>query len=231
MDPSISGGSRFLQAFFNHDVMAQYWPMIVEGLWVTIELAVLVVISGILLGLVLASIRSYQKRPLNAAIIIFADLLRSLPPLVLMLIVYFGLPNLGISLSGFTVVWLVLSLALAAFAEEIFWAGINTVPVGQWEAARATGLGFLTTLTVIILPQAFKLAIPSLTNRAIAITKSTALGTVISVPEILNQATTAQSFSGNASPLLMGAAAYMLIFIPVVLFARYLETRFAWRNA
>ena len=63
------------------------------------------------------------------------------------------------------------------------------------------------------------------------ITKNTALGTVIGVPEILNQATTAQSFSGNATPLMMGALAYIILFIPVVALGRYLETRFAWRRS
>ena len=119
---------------------------------------------------------------------------------------------------------------LAAFAEEIFWAGILSVPKGQWEAARSTGFGFLATLTNIVLPQAVRLTVPPITNRTVAITKNTALGTVIGVPEILNQATTAQSFSGNATPLMMGALAYIILFIPVVALGRFLETRFAWRR-
>ena len=127
--------------------------------------------------------------------------------------------------------WLVLSLVLAAFAEEIFWAGILSVPKGQWEAARSTGLTFLGTLGYIVLPQAVRLTVPPITNRTVAITKNTALGMVIGVPEILNQATTAQSFSGNATPLMMGALAYIILFIPVVALGRFLETRFAWRRS
>jgi polar amino acid transport system permease protein len=91
-------------------------------------------------------------------------------------------------------------------------------------------LGFLGTLAYIVLPQAIRLTVPPLTNRTIAITKNTALGTVIGVGEILNQATTAQSFSGNATPLMMGAIAYVILFIPVVVLGRFLETRFAWRR-
>ena len=87
------------------------------------------------------------------------------------------------------------------------------------------------TLIWIVLPQAFKLAVPPLTNRAIAITKMTALGTVIGVPDILNQATTAQSFSGNASPLMIAAIAYVIIFLPLVIASRWLEEKFAWRKA
>jgi polar amino acid transport system permease protein len=128
------------------------------------------------------------------------------------------------------VLWLVLSLVLAAFAEEIFWAGILSVRRSQWEAGRSTGLSYAQTLGYVILPQAVRLTVPPLTNRTIAITKNTALGTVIGVPEILNQATTAQSFSGNATPLMMGAIAYLVLFVPVVIVGRWIETRFAWRR-
>ena len=222
--------SRFLDTFFNWNVIERYFPAIMKGVVVTIEIAGTVVVTGTLLGLVLAIVRTFRMLPVNALIVIFVDAFRALPPLVLVLLVYFGLPNIGLNLPSFAVLWLVLSLVLAAFAEEIFWAGILSIPKGQWEAARSTGLGFLATLTYIVLPQAIRLTVPPLTNRTIAITKNTALGTVIGVGEILNQATTAQSFSGNATPLMMGAIAYAILFIPVVLFGRFLETRFAWRR-
>jgi polar amino acid transport system permease protein len=222
--------SRFLDTFFNLNVIERYFPAIMKGVVVTIEIAGAVVVTGTLLGLVLAILRTFRMLPVNAVIVIFVDAFRALPPLVLILLVYFGLPNIGLNLPSFAVLWLVLSLVLAAFAEEIFWAGILSIPKGQWEAARSTGLGFLATLTYIVLPQAIRLTVPPLTNRTIAITKNTALGTVIGVGEILNQATTAQSFSGNATPLMMGAIAYAILFIPVVLFGRFLETRFAWRR-
>ncbi len=222
--------SRFVDTFFKWDVIERYFPAIVKGMAVTIEIAMAVVITGILLGLALAMVRSFRVRALNALIVIFVDVLRALPPLVLILLVFFGLPNLGVNLPSFLVLWLVLALVLAAFAEEIFWAGILSIPKGQWEAARSTGLSFLGTLAYVTLPQAIRLTVPPLTNRTIAITKNTALGTVIGVAEILNQATTAQSFSGNATPLMMGAIAYLILFVPVVAFGRFLETRFAWRR-
>jgi polar amino acid transport system permease protein len=198
---------------------------------VTVEIAVLVVVAGIALGLALALIRSLRLRLVNLLIVVFVDMARALPPLVLVLIVYFGLPNVGIVLPSYVVLWLVLSLLLAAFAEEIFWAGILSVRKGQWDAARSTGLSHGQTLLHVVLPQAIRLTVAPLTNRAIAITKNTALGTVIGVPEILNQATTAESFSFNATPLMMGAIAYLILFVPVVIASRYVEARFAWRRA
>jgi len=222
--------SRFLDTFFKWEIIERYFPAIIKGVVVTIEIAVAVVIAGILLGLVLAIVRALRLLAVNALIVVFVDVFRALPPLVLVLLVYFGLPNIGINLPSFAVLWLVLALVLAAFAEEIFWAGILSIPKGQWEAARSTGLNFLGTLAYIVLPQAIRLTVPPLTNRTIAITKNTALGTVIGVGEILNQATTAQSFSSNATPLMMGAIAYVVLFIPVVVLGRFLETRFAWRR-
>ncbi|WP_226582059.1 amino acid ABC transporter permease [Acuticoccus sediminis] len=223
--------SIFLDTFFKSSVIEKYLPSIAKGVVVTLECAVLVVITGILLGLALALVRAYRIRALNVVIVVFVDMMRALPPLVLILVVYFGLPNVGVSLPNFVVLWLVLMFVLAAFAEEIFWAGITATPKGQWEAARSTGLGFTQTLVWVVMPQAARITIPPLTNRTIAITKNTALGTVIGVPEILNQATTATSFAGNATPLMMGAVAYLILFIPVVIFGRWLETRFAWKRA
>jgi polar amino acid transport system permease protein len=227
----MDAGSRFLETFFKPEVIRQYLPSIVSGTITTIEIALAIVVTGILLGLFLAVCRAFRVLPLNALIVVLVDIMRALPPIVLVLIVYFGLPNIGINVPSFAVLWIVLSLVLASFAEEIFWAGILSVPKGQWETARSTGFGFFSTLIYIVLPQAVRLTVPPLTNRTVAITKNTALGTVIGVPEILNQATTAESFSGNATPLMMGAIAYLILFIPVVALGRFLETRFAWSRA
>jgi polar amino acid transport system permease protein len=227
----MTGWQRFLETFFKPEMIAQYWPSIAQGVLVTLEIASAVVITGLGFGLLLAGLRAYRLAPLNIAIVIFVDMFRSLPPLVTILLIYFGLPGVGINLPSFVVLWLVLSLVLAAFAEEIFWAGIISTPRGQWEAARSTGIGFSATLAFVVLPQAVRLGVPPLTNRTIAITKNTALGTVIGVGEILNQATAAQSFSGNATPLMLGAIAYILLFLPVVAVGRWIETRFRWRRA
>src|SRR4051794_28769536 len=221
----------FLEAFFKWQLIERYFPAIMHGMAVTLEISAAGVLTGISLGLVLAIARSFRAPPVSALIVLFADMFRALPPLVLVLLVYFGLPNIGINLPSFAVLWLVLALVLAAFCEEIFWAGILSVPKGQWEAARSTGLSFPATLSYVVLPQALRLTVPPITNRTVAITKNTALGMVIGVPEILNQATSAQSFSGNATPLMMGAIAYVLLFIPVVALGRFLETRFAWRRS
>jgi polar amino acid transport system permease protein len=222
--------NRLAETFLNWEVMARYAPKILEGTWVTIQLALAVVVAGIAAGLLLAGIRTFRIKPLNALIVLVVDVMRALPPLVVIVTFYFALPTVGIKLSAWVATWLALTLVLMAFAEEIFWAGILAVPKGQWEAARSTGLTFVQTLRDVVMPQAVRLTIPPLTNRTIAITKNTALGAVIAVGEILYQAQSAYSFSYNPSPLLLGAVAYLILFIPVVYFGRWIETRFAWKR-
>ena len=226
----MKGWEGFVFSFLNPRVAAEYWPKILEGLGVTLALAALIIAAGLTLGLVLAVVRAAAIRPLNWAIIFVVDLFRALPPLVLIVLIYFGLPAAGMNLSGFWATWLALTLVLMAFAEEIFWGSICAVPKGQWEAGRALGLHFLATMRLIVLPQAMRIAIPPLTNRTIAITKGTALGTVVALHEILGMASSAVSNSYNPSPLMMGAAAYIILFLPVVVAARWIETRFAWKR-
>ena len=112
---------------------------------------------------------------------------------------------------------------LAAFAAEIFWSAIQAVPAGQWDAARSLGLGFFLILFRVILPQAIQLAIPLLANRAIAITKGTALGTAVSLPELLGRAQSAMAIAANPSPLTLAAAFYLMFFVPLVVASRWLE--------
>jgi len=221
---------RFLDNFFNARIAAQWAPKILDGMGVTVLLAIAVIVAGLAAGLGLAVLRAMGVRVLNWAIIFIVDLFRALPPLVVIVLIFFGLPAIDIQLDGFWAAWLALSLILAAFSEEVFWAGITSVPKGQWEASRSLGLGFLVTFFLVVLPQAIRMVVPPLVNRTIAITKGTALASVVAVPEILGAAQSAVSHSFNATPLTMAAAAYLALFIPVVLAGRWIETRFAWKR-
>lgn len=219
---------QFFELFFNLNVATKYLPDILWGAWITISLAVTIVITGLLLGLVVALWRRSAGKITVSIIRFVIDCLRAVPPLAVVLLLYFGLPTVGIMLSAFWVMWFSLSLILGAFAEEIFWAGLSAINKGQWEAGRSTGLSNIQTVRYVILPQAFKMCIPPLTNRAIAITKNTALGTAIGMPELLNEAQVAQSFSGSPTPLIMAAIGYMIIFIPMIMFAGQLERKMKW---
>jgi polar amino acid transport system permease protein len=213
----------FADNFLNWSVAQEYMPDLLAGLWLTIKLAVVVNVCGIVIGTLLALLRSLQLRLFNLLVVLFADVLRALPPLMLMIVFYFGLPFFGMKLSGFVVASIVLAAVLAAFTEELLWAGLGTIAKGQYEAARSTGLTFVQMMQYVILPQAFRLILGPLTSRIIATTKNTALASVVAVPELLAQANTAQGYSANASPLTLASIGYLIILLPMVIVARRLE--------
>jgi polar amino acid transport system permease protein len=225
----MDGLDRFLHTFFNAKVAARYWPDIVAGMGVTAGVGILVTLTGLALGLALAILRALQQPWLSLPIIAFVDIMRALPPLVVIIILFFAFPLIGLSMSALTATWLSLSLVLAAYAEECIWGGMISLPRGQSEAARSTGLTWWQTMTSVILPQAFRIAVPPLTNRVIAISKNVALGSVVALSEVLNNAHSATSNAGNPTPLTMAAAAYLVIFIPVILASRRLERGWQWR--
>lgn len=213
----------FADNFLNWSVAREYLPDLLSGLWLTIKLALVVNVCGIFAGTVFALLRALQFKLLDLIIILFVDILRALPPLMLMVVVYFGLPFFGVRLGGFAVASVVLSAVLAAFTEELLWAGLGTIAKGQYEAARSTGLTFVQMMQYVILPQAFRLILGPLTSRIIATTKNTALASVVAVPELLAQANTAQGYSANASPLTLASIGYLIILLPMVILARRLE--------
>jgi His/Glu/Gln/Arg/opine family amino acid ABC transporter permease subunit len=214
-----------VENYFNLDVLGRYYPSILAGYVVTVEVALLTIAFGIGLGLVFAILRCLRLRALNALIVIYVDVFRSLPQLVVIVFVYFALPYAGLNLSPFSATVLSLAAVLSAFATEAFWAAILALPQGQWDAARSVGLGFLATLFLVVLPQAVRIAIPLLANRAISITKGTALGTAISLPEVLGQAESVMAIAANPSPLTLAAALYLCFFVPLVVASRWLEQR------
>jgi polar amino acid transport system permease protein len=213
----------FSANFLSWDATRDYLPDLLAGLWVTIQLTLIIVASGLICGTALALVRTLRVRALDLLIVLFADVTRAVPPLMLLVVVYFGLPYFGVRLGGFAVASIVLGTVLAAFTEELIWAGLTTIAAGQWEAARSTGLSFMQMMLSVILPQAFRLVLAPLTSRIIATTKNTALASVVAVPELLSQANAAQGYSGNASPLTAASLGYLIILLPMVIAARRLE--------
>lgn len=213
--------------FLDATIVAKVLPFLFVGFLVTLQLAALTIVIGLVLGLALACARAYRIRVLNVLIVAFVDIFRSIPALVILICVYFVLPEYNIRISAYAATVVTLSLVLAAFSEEIFWAGITSVAKGQWEAARSTGLSFTQTLFHIVLYQAVQLVIPPLTNKTISITKNTALASVVSVSELLNQASSQQAIYANPTPLTVAALFYLALFVPLVMFSRFVERAYA----
>lgn len=216
-----------VDTFFNQRVLVQSLPLLLTGLWITILLGVVSIVLGMLGGLVLALLRLYAVRPLRGVTIAYIDIFRAMPLLVLLVIVYYALPFVGIRLSPFLSAVTALSLVSSAYSAEIFRAGIEAVPVGQFEAAKSLGLRPWPTMLKVILPQAVRIVVPPLTSNSINVMKDTALASVVAMPDLLKQATQAQALAANPTPLIAAAVIYLILLLPLVRLVGLLEQRFA----
>ena len=225
--PSVNSdtGLNFVNTFLNRDVFLQTYPMLIEGLITTIQLGILSIVTGLIVGLLLALVRLYAIKPLQIITKAYIDVFRSIPLLVLLIIVFYALPFVGISLSPFYAAALSLTIVSGAYTAEIFRAGIEAISRGQFEASQALGLGYLHMMKDIILPQAVKIVIPPLTNNCINVIKDTALASVVAMPDLLKQATQAQAVAANPTPLILAAVIYVMFLLPLVLWVSRLEVK------
>ena len=216
---------NLIDTFFNWAVFRDSLPALLQGLWITVLLGVVSIVAGLVSGLLMALLRLYAPAPVRALARIYIDVFRSIPLLVLLVLVYYALPFVGIRLSSFTSAATALTLVSCAYTAEIFRAGIEAIPKGQFEAAEAIGLGFFSSMRDVILPQAFRIVVPPLTSNCINVLKDTALASVVAMPDLLKQATQAQALSSNPTPLIGAALLYLLLLLPLVRLVGYFEAR------
>jgi polar amino acid transport system permease protein len=213
--------------FFNVEVMFRARYLLWMGLQVTLKLASVSLLFAILVGLFLAVIRSLNIRFLNILIIVYVDLFRALPTIVLFMLVYFTWPYFGISLPRYWSAVVALTINGGAYFEEIFRAGIESIDKGQTEAARALGLSFTQTMSSVILPQTIQVVLPPATSNALELIKTTVLASVIALPELMKQAQQAHGSLASPTPLIMAALIFLILLWPLVRLTGYLERRFA----
>jgi polar amino acid transport system permease protein len=213
--------------FFNLAVLERSFPLLLAGLWITLKLGVVSIIGGLFGGLIFALLRLYGAPAVQFLAKIYIDICRSIPLLVLLIVIYYALPFVGIRLSPFFSAVSALTLVSAAYTAEIFRAGIEALPRGQFEASEALGLSYRHMMVEIILPQAIKIVIPPLTNNCINVMKDTALASVVAMPDLLKQATQAQALMANPSPLIGAAIIYVALLWPLVVIVARLEKRFS----
>lgn len=214
-----------LETFFNADVFIRSLPLLLEGLITTLILGVTSIVIGTVLGLLVCLARLYGSAPLRYLATALIDIFRSVPILVVLILIYYALPFVGVRLSSFTSATIALALVFAAFTAEVFRSGIEAVPRGQFEAASALGLSFPLTLFKVVLPQALRIAVPPQTSNCISLMKDTSLASVVAMPDLLKQATDAQAFMANPTPLIGAALIYLVLLWPMVRFVGYLEKR------
>jgi polar amino acid transport system permease protein len=214
-----------IETFFNLDIMMAAWPIVLSGLGNTILLSLIVVPLGLLGGLILALLATVKHPLVRWPLMAWVDFFRAFPPLVLLVLLFAGLPFAGLELGGFACVAIAFFLNTGSYYGEIFRAGIESIPRGQFEAARSTGLSGVQTMTYVIVPQATRNVIPDLISNTLEVVKLTSLGSVVAVPELLYEARQAQSVTYNPTPIVMAAVIYFLILWPLVRLLSRLENR------
>jgi len=214
-----------LQTFFNIDIIKQAWPILLAGLGNTILLSIVVVPLGLLGGLILSLLAGVRNPWLRWPLMAWVDFFRAFPPLVLLIFIFAGLPFVGIELGGFACVCIAFFLNTGAYYGEILRAGIESVPTGQIDAARSTGLGRLQTMFYVVLPQAVRNVLPDLLSNTLEVVKLTSLGSVVAMPELLFQARQAQSLTYNPTPIVVAALIYFVMLWPLVRLLSRLENR------
>jgi polar amino acid transport system permease protein len=219
--------NSLVQQFLNFEIMAMAMPMLLKGLWMTVQICLVVAPLSIGFGLALALLGRSQNAFVRIPTSLYVDLFRSLPPLVLVIFVASGLPFLGVRVSPFFAVVIAFVANSASYYCEIFRAGLASVPVGQWEAARSTGLTNAQTARYVIIPQAVRNVLPDLISNTIELVKATTLASVVALGELLYAANMARSVTYNASPIVLAAVIYLIILWPCVRLLSRLENKTA----
>ena len=169
------------------ETLIESLPSLFDGLVVTLLLTALSVLLGTTLGIVLATGRSYASRPIAYLILIYEKVLRGIPLLVLLFLIYFGLPQIGINMDAFTAAVISLGLRSAAYQAQIFRGAINSISEGQIHAAYSLGMNKLKAIRHVIMPQMLRLSIPGWSNEFTILLKDTSIVFGIGVIELMRQ--------------------------------------------
>ncbi|CAA9456364.1 MAG: ABC transporter, permease protein (cluster 3, basic aa/glutamine/opines) [uncultured Rubrobacteraceae bacterium] len=231
-DPSRFSLQNIREQYLDSGVIFENFDTLLQAFLITVGLALLAEILGIILGLVLALMKIGRSKILSAPAQVYIDVFRGTPLLIQIIFIYFATPNIGIRIESLFFAGLVaLTLNSAAYVAEIFRSGIQSIDKGQMEAGRASGLTYAQTMRHIIVPQAFRRVIPPLTNEFVMLIKDTSIVSVIGLEELLRSARVIQSATASATPLVAAAVFYLAICLPLIYLANGLERRLNRRTA
>jgi polar amino acid transport system permease protein len=224
---------RIVEAFFDTEIVRALFPEVVTvALKNTVLYTLCAFAFGLLLGLVIALMRLSQVAPYRAIAIVFVEIFRGLPALLVLIAFGYGIPvALNTELPGGTLVTITVGLGLvaAAYMAETFRAGIQAVPKGQMEAARSLGMSHGRAMVSIVIPQAFRIILPPLTNELVLLTKDSSLvyllGITLSDRELAKFGRDALNQYVSMTPILVAGLAYLIITVPLGYVVRRLEAQ------
>lgn len=217
----------FLDEFVNWDIMKKSIPNLGRAFLVNLKLAVVAEICILIFGLFVALVRISRVKVLRFLAAVYIDVIRGLPLILQIVIIYFGLSYLGLNLNRFSAGVLALTICYAAYEAEIFRAGIESIDKGQMEASRSLGMTYLQSMRYVVLPQAVRRVIPPLSNEFIALLKDTALVSTIGLLEIFLQGRDLMGRYASVTPLVGVALFFLLVTLPLMRLVQYMEKRLA----
>jgi glutamate transport system permease protein len=198
-------------------------PTLLHAFVTTLELTFLAALTSLVVGIIAAAMRVSPVPPLRWAVSVYVRFVRNTPLTIVFFITVFGLPQVGINFSFFAFALLALTLYTATFVAETLRAGIQAIPIGQIEAARATGLTFIQVLRYVVLPQALRSVVPPLASVFIALFKNTSIASAFGVAEAIGTMTNMVNVHSTIVLWVMGATAIIYI-----AFALLFGRAFAW---
>ena len=216
---------RMAVKFFNFRALEGVWPMYLAGTAISLKLTLVSVVFSVALGTFLGVLRTFKNPILSLFTIVYVDLFRSFPLIVLMMVVFYALPFLGLQLSPFVAASVSIVLLYSAYISEIVRSGVEAVHRSQIDAARSLGLGEIQTLVHVVIPQAVRIIIPPLTSSCVGVLKDTVVAYAVTLPELLTQAKQAASWKANPTPIIISSVIYLIILFPLTKFSSWLEKR------
>ncbi|MDA9530189.1 amino acid ABC transporter permease [Bradyrhizobium sp. CCBAU 25338] len=207
-------------------LLQDWMPQLLQGVLWTLRLMALSFVLAVVLALPIALARLSTNRLLRFLAHFYVEIVRGMPSLTLLFLIYFGLPSVGITLQAVDAAVIGLGLNGAAYVSEIYRAGIQAIDNGQREAAQMIGMRHAQVLRFVILPQAVRVVLPPLGNFAIALLKDTSVASLISAPEMMLQARdlTSEYFMPLQIYVVVGVM-YLLMALPLASIVRLLESR------
>jgi polar amino acid transport system substrate-binding protein len=221
-----SSPTRQAEALRGWRVIVERGPILLQGAWTTFYLSVLSFPLAVLAGACLAVVRLFGPWILRVPVVLYVELIRGTPLMLQLYFVFYVLPELGVPLQPIQAAIVGLALNYAAYESEIFRAGIQAVPAGQIQAALALGMSWMQTLRRVVLPQAFRIVVPPMTNDFIALFKDTSVCSVITIFELTRQYSVQRNDTGATLELaLLAAGLYLVMSVPLSRLAIVTERR------
>lgn len=216
-----------LRLFLNPQLIVSSIPTLVVGWLLSLMLVLLGFPLAIPIGLAFAFMKISKSRILHAIAAIYTGVVRGTPLFLQIYIAFFGLPLMGIKLNDYVLAVLVLAFNSGAYMCEIFRAGIQSIPKGQFEASRSLGMNAVQTMFSVIIPQTIRRVIPTMTSEFILLYKDTSLLAAVGVMELMLYARSVVANTGNMTPYIVAALFYLVVTLPLIHVVGILEKRLA----